>query len=261
MSQPGFTAIVLAILFSLFCTEGLADDKETLKVGIEDIDYFPHLSIGYKENSFAQIVLERFFKEQGYRVIFVPLPVKRFNDWFLTRDVDFKYPDNPVWRSDEKHGIRIVYSQPLVHSVAGVIRTRSNLGKPFEQIRLVGTMLGFYPQMWYEQIQKGEIELFEETNPRTVVQLPLKGLVDAIGIDYSVINYYLKEIGRQGELLMDPSLPHTRIGFSLSTIEQQDIIHQFDLFISDNQTWLHALKKEMSIIEDPVAYTRAQMQN
>ncbi|XOV77523.1 MAG: hypothetical protein ACFHVJ_11230 [Aestuariibacter sp.] len=248
------------LLIFLLSDSVSARENRTLKVGIEDIDYYPHLSIGYKDNSFAQVVLERFFREQGYDVVFVPLPVKRFNDWFLTKEVDFKYPDNPVWRMDEKHGTDITYSLPLVHSVAGVIRTRENLGKPLSQIRHVATMLVFFPQLWVEYIQRGEMELLEESNPRTIVQLPLKGLVDAIEIDFSVVNFYLGELGQQNQLLMDASLPNERIGFSLSTIDEKEIIKAFDKFITDNQTFLQTLKEEIGIIDDPIAYSKHQLE-
>lgn len=232
---------------------------KTVKVGVEDIDYFPHLSFGYHENSYAQQVLTKFFAEQGIKVVFVPLPVKRFNDWFLTKEVDFKYPDNPVWRSNEKHGIDIHYSTPLTYSISGVIRTKENLGKPFDQIHLVGTLVGFFPQLWSEHIRVGKVAILEESTPKTVVQLPLKGLVDAIGLDYSVVNFHLGQLQQQGQLLMDPSLPTTKVGFSLSTIDQVATLEAFNRFIADNAQFLQALQKDLGMIADPIAFTQQQI--
>jgi polar amino acid transport system substrate-binding protein len=257
--MKGYYLSLTAFLLMLLVSSGtaLANDNRVLKVGIEDIEYYPHLSIGYRESSFAEIVLKRFFKEQGYKVVFVPLPVKRFNNWFLTGDVDFKYPDNSVWRQDEKHDTDITYSLP---SVSGVIRTKENRGKPFSEIRNVGTILGFFPQMWYDKIKTGEMELLEESNPRTVVKLPIKGLVDAIGIDFSVVHYYLGELGLQNKLLMDPCLPNTRVGFSLSTINKQEIIFELNQFIASHQDFIQAVKEETGIIDDPIAYSRSQLE-
>lgn len=248
----------LFLLLSVLLRSASAD---VLRVGIEDIDYYPHIAYGYHNDSYAQLVLERFFKEQGHEVVFVPLSVKRFNDSFLTKEVDFKYPDNAVWRTEEKHGIAITYSDPLITSVSGVIRTKENLGKPATSIKQVATLIGFFPQRWHKEIKAGEVELLEESNPRTVVQLTVNGLVDAIGLDYSVVNHYLGQVGQKGRLLMDPSLPYSRNGLSLSTIERTDVIEALNQFLHENKAYLEQLKKEKGIIHDPIAYTQSQLQN
>lgn len=62
-----------------------------------------------------------FAAEKGYQFAYVALPVKRLFVEFSNGVGDFKYPDNPQWALHIKKDAPIVYSEPVVEYVNGVM--------------------------------------------------------------------------------------------------------------------------------------------
>lgn len=248
--------VFLILLLSCLATVHADTTKRKFKVGIEDVDYYPHFAFGHQDTSFAQEVLNRFFASHNYEVEYILLPVKRFNEWMQSKNVDFKYPDNPVWRLGDEERVNVRYSRGVISSHAGSVVTIEKLGMNKQQVKIVGTLAGFYPYLWQNQIQVGETKLVEENTPFSLVKLPLNGLVDVIDIDYSVIQHNLNKIGRSGQLVMDPNLPNRSVSYHLSTLHHPSVIKEFNQFLIDNKEFIAAVKMKFNIIDDPIAHSK-----
>jgi len=112
-----------------------------LLIGVEDNRYLPHYSFENGEYSgFGREVLDAFFSDAGLDYEYRALPVARLFSDFIDGQVDFKYPDNEIWSSDEKAGLFIRYSDPVVAYVDGLSVVPDKIGTPIDQVKIIGTV-------------------------------------------------------------------------------------------------------------------------
>lgn len=241
----------LCWLLLILPATGYADEKTIYRIGVENIDYYPHYAFGFQKPSFAQELIERFFDDHSADVIFISLPLKRFNQWYGKDDIDFKYPDNRDWRQDEQIKRPVIYSTEVVRLTAGTTVPFNKLGIKRDNIKRLGTILGFYPTLYKDRVDAGYTTIINDPSVLSVIRMSMNGIVDGTNLDYSVINHHLKSLGKAKALLMDKSLPHMTFGFHLSTLKHPDMIARFNQFYADNQALIKRLKAKYHIIDDP----------
>lgn len=239
---------ISAVLLSCV-TEAKNIDKYT--IGVENIDYYPHYAFGHRSASFAKTILKAFFEEENISITFIPLPLKRFNRWYEEDKIDFKYPDNPEWRADEAVLFDIVYSKPVVISMAGSVVHKDNTDFELVDIKRLGTIAGFYPTLWIERIKAQKTQLVEDNNVVLVVKSVLHRMVDAINLDYSVVNYHLGNMNRRKHLVLSSRLPYNETPFHLSSIEHPELILRFNDFLKNNKEFIATAKRQFGIIDNP----------
>ncbi|MFT4928428.1 MAG: polar amino acid transport system substrate-binding protein [Phenylobacterium sp.] len=245
------TRLIFVSLLLLNPTLSYATDKMAYRIGIEDIDYYPHFAFGYKKSSFAKELLERFFQSVNADVTYVSLPLKRFNLWYASDKLDFKYPDNRGWRQDEPEKLPIIYSDEIVQLTAGTTVLVDKLGKKRDNIQRLSTILGFYPTLWVDRVKSKQTIIVSDPSVMSVIKMNINGFVDATNLDYSVIHHQLQKLGKTKVMLMDKSLPHMTYGFHLSTIKHPQMIKQFNRFYKNNPLFIQQLKTKYQIIDDP----------
>lgn len=112
-------------------------------VGVEDVEYYPYWADrdGHYAG-FARKLLDRFAESKGYHFVYQPLPVKRLWNTYFSGQVDLKFPDNPHWAKMRKSGYNIVYSQPAVNYIDGVMVLPGHKGLGLERLERLGTIRG-----------------------------------------------------------------------------------------------------------------------
>ncbi len=242
----------LLILFLLAAIAPLANaesQQKTLIIGVEDNRYLPHYSYENGEYiGFGRDVLEAFFKESQLDYQFRALPVARLFQTFLEQGVDFKYPDNSLWSADFKKGHDITYSEPVVSHIDGVSVLPENLGRDVDEIKILGTVRGFTAWSWINRIESGETILSENSSTKRLIQQAIIGRIQGAFANIDVIRYMqTHEMGKEEALIFDPSLPHTKGSYRLSTIAYPEVIEQFDLWLSANKKFVNSLKEKYGI--------------
>lgn len=226
-------------------------------IGVEDISYYPLYDFAQKpyKESFTKELLSTFFRHKGYQFKFVALPLKRFDKWYTEDAIDFKFPDNIRWRSEQSNNLNISYSQPVIHLVAGSYVLKNNNSKP-ESMTSLGTILGFFPTLWYDKIKSGTVELVEVTSPYSLIKHLLRGNVDVTNIDKNVINYNLKLLGKKSnDIVLNEDIKNEPYAYHFSSINHPGIIKEFDEFLNENPKVIARIKTKYSIIEaDPAKY-------
>lgn len=245
-----FSAV--ALLFLIGFNNAHADhstDKEFV-IGVEAIDYFPLYDFDHANNekdSFGRELLTDFFTQAGYKFKFLPLPIKRFDKWLIEKDIDFKFPDNIRWRQDEREKLEIKFSGPIVELVAGSYVIESNQTMTREQVKKIGTITGFYPTLWVEDLKTGRVKLVEENNPIGIVRHLERGNVDLLNLDINVIEHNLKRLGSGKRAVLNTNLHHETFTYHLSTIHHQKILAEFTQYLSENKDKIENLKKKYLI--------------
>jgi hypothetical protein len=219
-------------------------------VGVEDISYYPLFEFQSDRNTHTKELLNTFAASKGYKFTYLPLPIKRFERWLLEDKIDFKYPDNSRWYADDSVTRKLTFSQSSIWLIAGTSVLKSSIKRKKSDLKSVGTLLGFYPTTWIDEIKSGKVELYEDASTKILVQHLIAGHIDSIDIEPSVINYYLKELGQPTDtVVIDRKYKYDVYGFNFSTIKHPQIIKEFDEFLKSNSVLLEQLNKKYNIVD------------
>jgi len=228
---------MLRILFRLLlilCAGHVYAASTTFKIGVEDIDYYPHYAVRQGQYvGYARDLLDAFAAHNGYQFEYVILPVKRLYSAFLVdRSVDFKFPDNPHWTPDQRAGIPVYYSSSVINVTEGLMVLPENEGRSLSSVKDIGTILGFTAWPYLAEVNRGAIKVHENPNFEGLLRQVLSGRVDGAYINIEVANNLIGDkLKMTGRLVFDPNLPYASSTFSLSTIQHPDIIEQFNDFL------------------------------
>tara|TARA_R110000744_G_scaffold69265_2_gene140616 strand:+ start:731 stop:1507 length:777 start_codon:yes stop_codon:yes gene_type:complete len=248
------STIVNYFVVIFFLANSSVNAKEYI-IGVEDVSYYPFYDFSAKElnrKSFTKELLSTFFRHQGYQFKFVALPLKRFDKWYIEEAIDFKFPDNIRWRSGESKNLNLTYSEPVLHLTAGTYVLKKNSDMPRQKIKTLGTILGFFPTLWYDRLQNKTIELVEVSSPYSLIKHLLHGNVEAINIDKNIIDYNLKLLQEEGDaIVLNKHINYERYAYHFSTIYHPKIIQEFNCFLSAHSQLVAEIKRKYAIIETP----------
>jgi hypothetical protein len=221
-------------------------------IGVEQVSYYPlfdYTATDTNRPSFTKDILTAFFEHHNYSYRFVALPIKRFNKWYVEKGIDFKFPDNVRWRTDKQLSSKITFSQSVVKLMAGSYVLKSNANYQRNDIKKLGTILGFVPTLWFDKVESNELQLIEENTPYGIIKHILYGNVDATNIDSNVIRHNLKLLKKPNAIVLNTNIKHEVFSYHLSSIKHPQIIKQFNAFLQNNPKLLQQLKAKYDIIE------------
>ncbi|WP_256676121.1 ABC transporter substrate-binding protein [Pseudomonas sp. SCB32] len=234
-------------LASIVSTGAMA---QTYVVGVENLPFAPHYVTDAqgRYQGFARDLLDLFAASAGITLEYRPMPVDALLPALLKGEVDFKYPDNPNWAPEQKAAKSLRYSQPVTQYVDGVLVAPDRLGQGVGALKRLALVEGWTPRGYEQQVQSGQIGIEPSADLRQMIHTALKKQADGAYFNVVVATYYLDNIrARPGALVFDPSLPHTRSTFQLSTVKQGELMDRFDRFLSDHAKEVAALKAKYGV--------------
>ena len=222
-----------------------AAQSARLVIGVENLDYAPlWRAEGGRYDGAAREILDAFATSQGYAFEYRPLAVARLHTTFLEGGVDFKFPDHPNWKADLKKGKAVIYSAPVIAFIDGTMTTPERKGKGIGAVKTLGSVTGFTPWAWMDDIQKGSVQLRENADFTALIRQTQLGRVDAAYVSVAVANYHLDQVLKQsGALVFDPSLPHSRDSYFLSTLKHGSTIEAFNRWLQASKARVEAIKR------------------
>lgn len=221
-------------------------------VGVEAISYYPLFDFATNDAdrpSFTRDLLARFFESHQLKYRFVPLPIKRFDKWFIEQNIDFKFPDNFRWRADKENKLNIIFSDPVIKLEAGTYVLRKNRNIERHHISKLATIRGFHPTLWLNEVQSKQVILQQENSPISIVKHLLRGNTDATNIDINVINSQLDKLDQNNQVVLARNITHQQYYYHFSSIKYPEIIKLFNNFLVDNQKYIESLKQKYKIVE------------
>lgn len=239
---------VFRLLILVLSLSSFSPAAQEFVVGVEDISYYPLYDFPSGRGGYTKDLLDEFGRQYGHKFVYLPLPIKRFSRWLIEHQIDFKYPDNVRWNPDGKVYKDFVYSDATISLVAGTM-TLSEKYHSREQIKVLGTLLGFHPTQWINEIKAGDVKLYEHSSTLVLIQQVLRGHVDGIDLEPSVVNYHLKLLGKNEALTVNKNMSYEVYNYYLSTIRHKDVIAQFNEFLRRNQGYLKKLRAKYQIID------------
>jgi len=244
--------IISVLLISVLLGGGSAASEKEFIIGVEAVSYYPLYDFSahdISKPSFTKELLSTFFELHHYPYQFVALPIKRFDKWYVEESIDFKFPDNFRWRNDKTNKLNITFSTSVVQLMAGSYVLKSKQHSSRNQIKKLGTILGFVPTLWFDKLENNQLEVIEETSPLSVIKHLVYGNVDATNIDPNVIRYNLKRLNKEGQVVLNKNIKHEVFAYHLSSIKYPKVIKEFDSFLQTNQDFVKRLKIKYGIDE------------
>ncbi len=234
-------------LASIVSTGAMA---QTYVVGVENLPFAPHYVTDAQGHyqGFARDLLDLFATTTGITLEYRPLPVETLLPALLKGEVDFKYPDNPDWAPEQKVAKSLRYSQPVTQYVDGVLVAPDRVGQGVDALKRLALVEGWTPRGYEQKVQSGQIGIEPSADLRQMIHTALKKQADGAYFNVVVATYYLDNIrARPGALVFDPSLPHTRSSFQLSTVKHGELIDRFDRFLVEHAKEVAALKTRYGV--------------
>jgi polar amino acid transport system substrate-binding protein len=218
----------------------------SVTVGVESLDYLPFYSgkgrAGY--NGFAREVFDRFAEEKGHEFIYIPVKVTSLFTKYINKEFDFKFPDNSLWRANEKTSVSIKYSDAVVQTEMGVMSLAGNGGK---QLKNVGVVDGFTPYPLLGDVKTGKLKLVKKNKMRQLIKLLIKKEIDGIYGSIDVLNYHAKKIKQKVSFEFNKNVKVSIDEFFLSSIKKGDVLDEFNVWLKSNSGEIIKLKKKHGI--------------
>lgn len=205
-------------------------------VGVEAIDYSP--VYGVRDGRFqgaARQILDAFAAAKGHRLTFQPLPVKRLYAELGHGGVDLKFPDSPDWQPALRQGRSTAFSKPVIHYIDGTIVRVEDVSAGVGAIHSLGTIAGFTPFAWGEQLKSGAVELKENSSFEPLLrQVQTKRIDGAYGNVAVALNAADAIPGLAGTIAFAPKLPHVADSYRLSSVKAPELVAEFDEWLAAN---------------------------
>ena len=223
--------------------------QKTYVVGAQNISYYPHYDFRTDKNrGYAWALLEEFAASEGIQFVYIALPIKRLQVALKKDVVDFAYPDNPKWTSQENNSaVQKHFSQPLAIAMGSTIVKTENLGHRLDQFTSLAVPFGFTPVKWLNRIERNKVKLVQVKDADAALELVMLGRVSGADVEYHVANYQLQQSSILTGLTMDPGLPYDVVGFRLSSYRHPELLQKLDSFIKRSESKLNELKKRYNL--------------
>lgn len=251
----------LALLLVMFFTS--SSRAESYVIGIEHINYYPHYDFSQRQQRGYFVDLIKLFSEKsGHQFKFMPLPVKRLYQ-SATSDIDFIYPDNPLWKQYQEPGIQKAFSEPVIFTLGSTLVKPEQQHISLEQFRSLAVIHGFVPTKWLALKDQYKYRMVDVPDVASALGLVLKGRLDGAVIEFNVAQHYLRSIAAEDQLVIAEQLPFTQLPFLLSSVKHPELLRQFNQFLIEHAEQVTALKRKYQLQEQrptPVARQSALLE-
>lgn len=220
---------------------------ESYVVGVENLPlYAPHFYFDDdgQYRGFARELLDAFAAESGVTLQYRALTPVQLIEALREGKIDFKYPDSPHWAVEEKAGLNMHYSAPVVAYVDGVLVAPKRQGMKLDDVRQLAMVEGWTPRGYEERIASEQIRVNYSNDLRQMIRQALKKDTDGAYFNVVVATHYLDNVrASPGALVFDPTLPHVRGSFHLSSSRHPEVIARFDRFLREKEGEVLVLKQ------------------
>jgi polar amino acid transport system substrate-binding protein len=240
----------LMMLFVLFIlsTSSYANEKNVLRVGVEDMNYYPVMDFTSEHHRglFSDIFIS-FAQKNQIALDFIPLPLQRFNYWFKEYAIDLRLPDNPRWTHSTSK--MLIYSDPLITVCDTTVVLAKNRYIDKKDISTLGLPSGFtVSEKWQAKIKEGTLKVAYESSIGVLTQMLLSGMVDAIDLNIATIEEQLKRLGHDPSLVVTAqNVSAAGVKYAVSTQSHPSVITALNQYIKENRHTIDALAEHFGV--------------
>lgn len=249
--MKNFILIILLLIYcNAYSTKSFSSPQiPQYTIGVETISYAPYYSlINGEYTGFIPDLFNHFAKQNNLSFVYKPLPIKRLHKQYLSGHLDFLYPDNFSWIVEQKQGVPIYYSHPVVTVIDGLMVKPEIKGKLLGSLKSLGTISGYTTPSYEALINSGQVNLVEVNQFQNLLKMVLNSRLDAAYVSINPATYQMREtFNNEQVLVFDNSLPFDHSQHCLSSIKHKKVLKQLNNFLSNNQDFIKTLKNKYGI--------------
>lgn len=235
--------IILAIILSLFTiTNSYATKQASIVIGVDNLHNFPlyYTDEQGEFKGFYRNIFDKFAKDSGIKVEYKPMTINQLFQALYNKEIDFKFPDNPVWRASDKRSYDVVYSNHIYPFLEGMFVLKDNIGKGLKDINKIGIIGNVAPWYIHHPLEINKMKAKKGLDCNYLMNKLLSQKLDAVICNYAVAKLAMKELDAQSKIYFDVSLPFINDYFYISTISKPEIVKKFDLWLDRNEEFLQS---------------------
>lgn len=230
-----FRFLVLILLF----TQSANAEIKTYVIGVEDYTVYPFQYVeDGKYLGKYRLVLDRFAESEGIKFEYKPYKLAKLYDEFYKGNIDFKFPDNPVWRSLQKTKYQIHYSDFITYYIDGLFVRKSDSKNTIKELKVFGVASEIVPWVLLKKESKRKIKIVKFSNCGELIPLILMKKIDAIYCNYDVMKYLLKDSVVHDEIIFNSDLPYTDNYVYMSTIKHPELLDKFNKWLNKSREFV-----------------------
>lgn len=238
--------IVWVVLFFASCLVKAAGTL-TYTLGVENYENFLPYS-EYKNGEYRGLgrdILDNFARNHGISFEYIPLPLKRMDKHFFEGQLDFIFPQHPLWNPEEKKGLTIHYA-PLLEFVDGLMVLKQHQDRGIKSHYALGVPLGFTPAPYLSMIAAGQVLVQEVTSYDSLYKMLLKRRIDGAYMNTRIANHYWhgNQKYQSSPIVFDHKAPYIEDYWHLASIKYPNIIQQLRLYMAENPALIRTLKNK-----------------
>lgn len=252
MLKRGLAA--LALLLTLAMAKAVAGNEQVYVVAFPEGDYYPHYdSSGDGMRGFLPDLMQRFANEHGYQFVMRGLPIKRYQSFLQTGEVDFILPSNPAWTDSELGPL--TFSDQVMNSRAGFFRLPEDL---HQTIRAIAIVRGYRMPTIPAEFLEGPPVIHETVDTEASLGMLRAGRVDAAYAHLDFAHQWARKTGSLALLVLEDHAGVDSFDYHLATKNHPDLIDQFNQWLKQSQAEISGLQKKYGINSDLPLEPRAR---
>ncbi len=218
-------------------------------ISVEKNDYLPYWQgDGEGYQGFGRDFFDAFAKHSGHTFTFKAFPIKRALNVLLEGEVDAKFPDNPYWAKDAKQGKNISYSDAVIPYTDGVLVMPDKQGMGKAKLTRLGTIRGFTPFAYLDDINAGTIKLYESNELTLAIKMATSGRTDGVYFNPVVAKYIFNQNNlAEDTLVFDADLPHSNGAYHMSSIKHPKLVEELNAFMKDQAEQINTLESKYGL--------------
>lgn len=238
------------ILASAYC-HAISDgrDNDVYKVGVSNLILPPLLKINeHSASGFAGDVLNAFASQKGIKFKYIVMRQTQLQPKLEANELDFIFPDNPLWTNFRNPNSRNIYSKPIIFSVSATFVERTNKNISLAEVKTLAVPFGYTPYTWTEFVKNNNIQIVTSKDLLNGLKKLQLGQVDSADIEYNSGRYLISKYQQFEKLMFAPGLPNTSVAYHASTIRHIKLLEELSIFVSKNHTLIERLKEKHGVL-------------
>jgi len=187
-------------------------------------------------NNFEKILFNAFKESASIDLELKVLPIKRlYLSLLKTHEIDFKYPDNPNWNTEQKKATKIYYSLPVRNYIDGTFVHSEHKNLSLEKIQRLGILRGYTAEPYLKASNKFKEKLRYFERPEQLIYSLISKRIDAIYINQDFVESFKNTTEDVIPITLSENLPKVSGKYYISSINHPEIINKMNQLLSTSQ--------------------------
>lgn len=230
------------LVLTCFCVSSGASATE-LVIAFPEGNYAPHYdNTSGTMQGFLPALVRQFSADTGHSFSLQAMPIKRYQAFIQSGEVDFILPSNPEW-SDNAKG-NLLYSSVIMISRSGFVRPVTLRGSP---IRDIATVTGYVLPEINPAFLAGKPDIYRTIDTHASLNMLKARRVDASYAHLDFVWEWVRKNNVDMKLYFEADAGFDHFSYHLATRKHGEIIQTFNRWLTQETATVLQLMEEYGL--------------